>query len=576
MTAIFPFIEWFKTYKKEYIRPDLIAGLTVGMVLVPQSMAYAMLAGLPPVYGLYAAAITPIIGALWGKSGLLAVGPLALVSLLTAAALAPFAEKESPEYIAMAILLAFMVGIIFLLMGIFKLGFLFRFISYPVIVGILSAIAIIIALSQVRHIFGIDVARTEFIYQMFVEIWLNIGYANLYTAAIALLSFAILYGGTKIHNVFPGALVAAIVTTALAYWLDLRELGVRTVGDMPAGLPMPALPYINIDLILSLLSSALVIAIIGFVQVVALTKVISARTERKADLDQELTGHGAANLVGSFFHSYPITSSASRTAVNLQVGGKTGISIIISGIFVIFTVLFLTPLFYYLPRATLGAIVFVAGISMIQYNPLIKVYKTSKLDGSVALITFLLALILKPDYAVFIAIAISLILFLRSSINTRVSVLARNPQTETFEDAEASNLQSCPQILYLRPDAAIFFANAGHIRDSIFNRATEQKNGLKYVLLDFDAVSSLDTTGVDELTSLIKDLRQFGIELYVVNANDAVKAVLNNSGLMNLLGHKCCPTSKGESIALLFNKIDHQFCRNTCKFSIFTECKTVK
>lgn len=576
MTAIFPFIEWFKTYKKEYIRPDLIAGLTVGMVLIPQSMAYAMLAGLPPVYGLYAAAITPIIGALWGKSGLLAVGPLALVSLLTAAALAPFAEKESPEYIAMAIALAFMVGIIFLLMGIFKLGFLFRFISYPVIVGILSAIAIIIALSQVRHIFGIDVARTEFIYQMFVEIWLNIGYANLYTAAIALLSFAILYGGTKIHNVFPGALVAAIVTTALAYFLDLRELGVRTVGDMPAGLPMPALPYINIDLILSLLSSALVIAIIGFVQVVALTKVISSRTERKADLDQELTGHGAANLVGSFFHSYPITSSASRTAVNLQVGGKTGISIIISGIFVIFTVLFLTPLFYYLPRATLGAIVFAAGISMIQYNPLIKVYKTSKLDGSVALITFMLALILKPDYAVFIAIAISLILFLRSSISPRVSVLARNPQTETFEDAEASNLQSCPQILYLRPDAAIFFANAGHIRDSIFNRATEQKNGLKYVLLDFDAVSSLDTTGVDELTSLIKDLRQSRIELYVVNANDAVKAVLNNSGLMKLLGHKCCPTSKGESIALLFNKIDHQFCRDTCKLSIFTECKTVK
>ena len=576
MTKFFPFISWLKNYKKEFIRPDLIAGITVGTVLVPQSMAYAMLAGLPPIYGLYAAAITPVIGALWGRSGILAVGPLALVSLLTASALVPFAQPESPEYIALAIMLAFMVGTVLLLMGIFKLGFIFRFISYPVIVGILSAIAIIIALSQVKNILGIEVARTEFIYQMFAEIGRNIAATNSYAVAIALLSFGIIYGGAIIHKYFPGALIAAILTTALAYFFDLRALGVKTVGDMPMGLPMPALPDIDIDMMIRLIGSAMVIGIMGFVQVTALTKVIASKTGQKADLNQELIGHGAANFVGSFFQSYPVTSSASRTAVNLHVGGKTGISIIISGAIVILALLFLTPLFYYLPKATLGAIVFAAAISMIQYNPFTKVYKTSRLDGGVALATFLFALIVRPDYAILVGIVISMILFLRTSISPRLSLLTRNPKTEIFENAESSNLPICPQILYLHPDFAIYFANAEHIRESILDHVRERKNGLKYVLIDFETVSNLDTTGVDELTSLIKDMEQFKVELYIANVSATVKEVLNSSGLMNLLDQKCCLNSKGESITLLFNKIDHKYCKDRCPYEIFWECETVK
>jgi SulP family sulfate permease len=576
MKSFFPFIEWFKSYKKEFIRPDLVAGITVGTVLVPQSMAYAMLAGLPPIYGLYAAAVTPIIGALWVKSGILGVGPLALVSLLTATALAPFAQPESPEYIALAIMLAFMVGVIFLLMGIFKLGFIFRFVSYPVIVGILSAIAIIIALSQVRHILGITVPRTEFIHQMFVETMRNIADANPYTIAVALLSFGIIYGGYRIHKYFPGALIAAILTTLLAYYFDLRALGVKTVGDMPVGLPIPTLPYMDIEMVFHMLSSALVIAIMGFVQVVALTKVIASKTGQKADLNQDLIGHGAANLIGSFFHSYPVTSSASRTAVNLRTGAKTGMSIVICGVIVLLTLLFLTPLFYYLPRATLGAIVFAAALSMIQYNPFTKVYRASRLDGSIALITFLLALVLKPDYAIFIGIGISLILFLRSSITPEITVLTRNPKTEVFEDSKKANLPTCPQILYLRPDFAIYFANAGYIRDSVLDMVKERKNGLKYVLMDFEAVSSLDTTGVDELSALIKDMEQYRVELYIANVHASVREVLNRSIYMKLLKRKCCLNSKGESITLLFNKIDHKYCKDTCPYSVFWECETVK
>lgn len=576
MTKIFPFITTFKNYKTEYVKPDLIAGLTVGTVLVPQSMAYAMLAGLPVIYGLYAAAITPIIGALWGRSGILGVGPLALVSLLTASALIPFAEPESAQYVTLAIMLALMVGVIFILMGTLKLGFIFRFISYPVIVGILSAIAIIIALSQIKHMFGIDVARTEFVYQRFVEVGKNIFDANLYTTAVALLSLALVYGGAKIHTYFPGALLAAIVTTILAYVLNLRELGVKTVGDMPVGLPKFSVPEIDIAMMFSLLGSALVIAIIGFVQVTALTKVISAKTGQKADLNQELIGHGTANVFGSFFQTYPVTSSASRTAVNLHVGGKTSVSIIISGLIVILVLLFFTPLFYYMPRATLGAIVFAAAISMVQYNPFTKVYKTSKTDGTIALITFILALTLDVNYAIFIGVAISLMLFLRTSITPKLVLLTRNSKTEIFEDAEATDLPTCPQILYLRPDFSIYFANAGHISDSIMEHVTSKKNGLKYVLVDFEIVYNLDTTGIDEITSLIKDLGQFGVKLYIANANETVMEVLHRSGLIKLLKQECCLGSKGESINTLFEKIDHKYCKNTCPHTIFMECETTK
>lgn len=576
MIKFFPFIVWLRNYKKEYLSPDLIAGITLGTVLVPQSMAYAMLAGLPPIYGLYAAAITPIIGTLWGKSGILAVGPLALASLLTATALAPLANPESPEYIAMAIMLAFMVGTIFILMGAFKLGFIFRFMSYPVVVGIISAIAIIIALSQVRHLLGIPVPRTEYIYQMLIETARNIPDTNPYVVALSLLCFVIIYGGNRIHQYFPGALIAAIVTTLLVYFFDLREFGVRTVGDMPAGLPIPAVPYMGIDVIFSLISAAITIAIIGFVQVVALTKVIAMKNGQKADLNQELIGHGAANVIGSFFQSHPVTSSASRTALNLHVGGKTGVSVIISGLIVILTLLFLTSLFYYLPRAALGAIVFAAAISIIQFNPFTKIYKISKLDGSAALATFVFALMLTPTYAIFIGVALSVILFFRTSITPRIAVMTRNPQTETFADAEAAKLPSCPQMLYLRPDSAIYFANAGHIRDGVLDLVMERKDGLKYVLIDFEAVNNIDTTGLDELTSLIKDLEQFKVELYIVNINASIREIVYKSGLMNLMGHNLHPDSKGASIAMLFDKIDHKYCKDVCPYKIFRECETVK
>ncbi len=573
---LFPFLLRIKGYRKENLLRDLLAGITVSVVLIPQSMSYAMIAGIPPIYGLYAAAIPPIIAALWGRASLLATGPVAMVSLLTFSSIVPFAKPGTPEFINMAINLALLVGLIQLLMGVLKLGFIMRFVSHPVIVGFTNAAAIIIASTQIQHLLGISVRGSEFILPMFIEIGKNIANTNIYTLGIGLFSFGIIIAGRKIHEKFPGAMVASVITTVIAYSLNLDDFGVKTIGDMPEGLPLPSFSIIDFEYAARLVGPALVIAIVGFMEALAITKAISARTKEAVDINQELIGQGAANLVGSLFKSYPVSGSFSRSAVNLQAGGKTALSNVFSGIIVIIALLFFTSTFYYLPKATLAAIVMYAVIGLIKHSQFIRLYKTSRHDGIIALITFLFCFITKPDYAIFIGIGISLLVFLWESMTPRIAVLTRNPKTEIFGDAEAAGLPLCPQILYLRPEYSIYFANAEYIRENILQKVMEKKNGLKFVLIDMEAVNKIDATGVDEMKELIREMRKLGVEMYIANVHMPVRDVLHNSGIMTLLEQTRCLKSKAESITLLFNKLDHKYCKNTCPYSIFWECETVK
>ena len=573
---IFPFLLRIRDYKKENLIRDFFAGITISLVLIPQSISYAMIAGLPPIYGLYAAAIPPIIAAMWGKASFLATGPVAMVSLLTFSSIVPFAKPGTPEFINMAINLALLVGIIQLLMGALRLGFIMRFISHPVIVGFTNAAAIIIASTQIQHMFGISVKSSEFVLPMFIDIARNIGDTNFYTLAVGLFAFGIIIVGRRIHEKFPGAMVASVITTVLAYLVNLNEFGVKTIGDMPTGLPSPSFFIIDFEYAARLIGPALVIAIVGFMEALAITKAISSKTKEAVDVNQELIGQGAANLIGSLFKSYPVSGSFSRSAVNLQAGGRTAVSNVFSGLIVIVALLFFTSSFYYLPKATLAAIIMYAVIGLIKHSQFIKLYKTSRHDGIIALMTFLFCFITKPDYAIFIGIGISLLFFLWESMAPRITILTRNPKTEIFGDAEAFDLPTCPQILYLRPEFSIYFANAEFIRETILEKAAEKKNGLKFVLIDMESVNKIDATGVDEMKELIMEIRKLGLELYIANAHKPVRDVLLNSGILSLLEQKRCLQSKAESITLLFNKIDYKYCKDKCPHTIFWECETVK
>lgn len=598
MQRTVPFIAVLKNYQKEHLLRDMLAGVTVSVVLIPQAMSYALIAGLPPVYGLYAACIPPIIAALFGKSSQLATGPVAIVSLLTFSSVLPYAKPGTPEFIAMAINLAAIVGTFQILMGIFKLGFIMRFVSHPVIVGFANAGAIIIAATQIKHLLGIEVKDSEFIFPILVDIAKNIIHTNPYTLAIGALSLAIIIIGSRLHKSFPGAMIAALTSVLISYFIDIRRYGVDIIGAMPAGLPSFSLPFMeylgplmketandlphlltaltNLESIFRLIGPGIIIAIVGFMEAMAITKSIAERTKEPVDLNQELIGQGAANLVGAYFKSYPVSGSFSRSAVNLQAGGITALSNVFSGMLVILTLLFFTSTFYYLPKATLAAIVISAVIGLVQQEKFPKLYRTNKTDGIVAMVTFTFAFLTKPDYAIFIGIALSLLLFLWESMSPRIITLTRDPRSEVFVNAETKNLPTCPQILYIMPDFSVYFANAEFFREHVLDKIRAAQGALKCVLLDLEMVNKIDATGVDELKEMIHEMNAMGVDLYVMNVKAPVRSVLENAKVRDMLKQKRWYISKADSITRLFNQIDYDYCRNTCPNIVFWECETVK
>jgi SulP family sulfate permease len=411
LDRIFPFLTWFDAYDIPSLQSDMFAGLTVAVVLIPQSMAYAMLAGLPPVFGLYAAVCAPFIAALWGSLRQLATGPIAIMSLLVLTTLTPLAEPGSREYIDLAFLLAFMVGCLYLLIGIFRLGVIMYFISHSAVKGFTSAAALIIIATQLPHFFGITFPRHEYIFPMLLDLAKSLPSLHFPTFLIGLLTFVFIYGVKKYNKNLPAGLIALIITTGLIVGFNLHEKGIAIVGKSPRGLPHLYLPVLNFDIVSGLLGPALVIALVSFAETYSVGKAISAETKQKVNVDQEFIGQGLDNLIGSFFQSYPVGGSFSRTAINYSTGAKTGISSVISSVIVVLALLFLTPLFTFIPKAALAALVMSAVLLLFHPKEVFKLWKMNRHDGVVALCVFVLALLTKPDYALLIGVMISLILF---------------------------------------------------------------------------------------------------------------------------------------------------------------------
>ncbi len=573
---IFPFLRWVRGYNGETAVRDLLAGLTVAVVLVPQSMAYAMLAGLPPVIGLYASALAPAIAALWGSSPQLQTGPVAIVSLLVFTSLTPLAEPESEEFIQLAALLALLVGIFQLALGVLKLGFVMNFVSHAVVIGFSNAAAIIIASTQVPHLLGIEIEKHEFVFKNFLEIAKNLGDTHLYTAIIGFAATAFILLSRRIHPLFPGALIVVIVSTLATYYLNLHEKGVKIVGEIPSGLPKPSLPTIDLDIVDQLMGQAIVIAIIGFMEAYAIAKTMASQTKHKLDVDQELVGQGLANLVNAFFRGYPVSGSFSRSAVNFLAGAKTGMSSVFTSLFVIFTLFFFAPLLYNLPKAALAAVVIVAVLGIVKPKAFIELYRTNPQDGAVAGITFISAFLMKPDYAIFIGIVLSLILFLWRSMHPRIVILSRDPKTRTFVNADLFNIPECPQILFIRPDASLYFANVEHIMEELNHHIAKHRASLRCLVIDAESINHVDATAVDVLREFIEEKEKEGLRIYFVNLKTPVRAALERAGIFRMIGEDRVLPSKGVAIRKLFGVIDHDFCRRECPVAVFDECYDLK
>jgi SulP family sulfate permease len=582
LSRFLPFIAWRRAYSADALRGDLLAGVTVAVVLIPQAMAYAMLAGLPPVYGLYAGAITPMIAGLWGSLRQLATGPIAIMSLLVLTTLTPFAEPGSEAFIRLAVLLSLLVGTVYLLVGVFRMGQVMTFISHSAVRGFTAAAALIIISTQLPNFLGIAVSRHEFILPMLVEIIRALPQFHWPTALIGIFSFTVIYGLKHFQPHAPAALLA-LVLTSLAIWLfELHESGIAIIGRIPGGLPGFELPMLDFAIVSSLIGPAVVIALVSFAETYAVGKAIASETKQKLDVDQEFIGQGVANLVGSLFHCYPVSGSFSRTAINYAAGARSGIASVITSLLVIVSLLYLTPLFTFIPTAALAALVISAVLILFHPKQVFVLWKQNRNDGIVAVSVFALSLLTKPDYALLIGVMISLIFFLWKTMHPRIVRETRDPEREVFLNADQFRKPSCPQILHLRSDNVIYFANAEYTVNHILKRVNEVETPLKFVLLDFQAISFIDMTGIEELRSLKEELEGQGIRLALMAIHRPVMETFESSGFIDELEASCYfektwdNEHRGDAIARLFRDIDHEYCREVCPYYLFEECHTVK
>jgi len=533
-----PFLAWVGEIRKpEIMRADLLAGITVALVLVPQSMAYAQLAGLPPYYGLYASFLPGIVAALFGSSRQLATGPVAVVSLMTASALEPIAGANPELYIAYAIMLALMVGVFQVALGLLRLGVLVNFLSHPVVVGFTNAAAIIIGTSQLGKLFGVSVETAEHTYEtVFNTLVTAMHSTHFETMLMALLALAIMIILKRYLPMVPNVLSAVVVTTLLSWQLGFEAMGGQVVGAIPAGLPPITLPVIDFKVMAQLLSVTVTIAVIGFMEAISIAKAMATRTRQRLDANQELVGQGLGNIMSSFSGGYAVSGSFSRSAVNISAGAKTGFSAVVTGLVVGITLIALTPLLYHLPQATLAAVIIMAVINLVKVDPIKHAWKVQRHDAVVAVVTFFLTMVWAPhlDKGIMVGVISSLGLFLYRTMAPRVAVLSRDPDG-TLRDAEVRKLQTCRNISVIRFDGPLYFANTGYFEDKIMERVA-LKPELKFIIIDAEGINEIDATGEEMLHNLISRLKEAGVELIIARAKKQLWDTFERTKLIEALG----------------------------------------
>ena len=536
LKRVLPLLSQLSDYGREKLRGDLSAGLTVGVMLIPQGMAYALIAGLSPIYGLYASLVPLVVYAVFGTSRQLAVGPVAMVSLLVAAAVAPIAEGSPQLYVGLAVLLSLMVGVLQFGLGVARFGFLVNFLSHPVLSGFTSAAALIIGLSQLKHLLGIDLPRSNFIHEILWTAAGRLGEVHPLTLLLGLGSIALLVGLRWWSRALPGALVAVVLTTVVVWALGLDEQGVAIVGTVPGGLPPLSMPPLDWGYARQLAPSALAIGLVGFMESIAVAKVYAGRHRYEVDANQELIGLGLANIAGAFASAYPTTGGFSRTAVNDEAGARTNLAAIVSAGIIALTLLFLTPLFYYLPKAVLAAIIMVAVAGLVDWEEARYLWRVDRRDFGLMALTFVATLALGIEQGILVGVIVSLIVVIYESSTPHTAIMGRLPDTETYRNLKRNpEAMTRSHVVIVRMDADLYFANVSTFQDLLLDLDVNDP-ALRAIVVDMYPVNQIDSTATHALRDVIETCRRNGVELYLAGVKGPVKDVLDVAGLSEELG----------------------------------------
>jgi SulP family sulfate permease len=538
-----PVLEWSRTYNRHVLTSDLMAAVIVTVMLIPQSLAYALLAGLPPEVGLYAS-ILPLLGyAIFGTSRTLAVGPVAIVSLMTAAAIGNVAAQGTAEYIAAALVLALMSGLMLIVVGLLRLGFLANFLSHPVISGFITASAVIIAASQLKHVLGIPTTGHT-LFEIVASLAANVTAAHLPTIVIGVSALAfLLWVRSGLRPLLlnlgvparPADLitragpVAAVILTTLATWgIGLGDRGVSLVGAVPKGLPPLTVPAFDLVLWTELAGSAALISIIGFVESVSVAQALAAKRRQRIDPNQELVGLGAANVTAAFSGGYPVTGGFARSVVNFDAGAETPAAGAYTAVAIALAAVTLTPLLYFLPQATLAATIIVAVLSLVDFGVLRRTWVYSKSDFAAVAATMLLTLLVGVEAGISAGVVLSLALHLYRTSRPHMAVVGLVPGTEHFRNVLRHDVRTSPAVLSLRVDESLYFANARFLEDRIYDMVAGRPE-LKHVVLMCPAVNEIDASALESLEAINARLKDLGVTFHLSEVKGPVMDRLKRS-----------------------------------------------
>ncbi len=538
LKSFIPILDWLPNYDKRWLKGDISAGLTVGVMLVPQGIAYAMIAGLPPIYGLYTALIPQIIYAIFGTSRQLSVGPVAMDSLIVASGVVALAEIGTEHFIEFAILLAFMMGVLQVAFGILRLGFLVNFLSKPVISGFTSAAALIIGLNQFKHLFGIDIERNNKIQFLIKDTIANIQEINLLTTVIGIISIVILVYFKKHYKKIPAALVVVVLGLLVVKLFNLDHYGVQIVGHVPEGLPAFKMPVFTLDIVEKLAPVALTLSFIGFLEAVSVARAVEERhTEYKVLPNQELVALGLSNVVGAFFQTYPATGGFSRTAVNDQANAKTQLSSIVSAIVVGLTLLFLTPVFFYLPKAVLAAIIIVAVFGLLDFRVPKQLLKFARRDLVILNITLLITAMVGITEGIISGVIISLGMLIYKSTKPHIAVLGKVPGTHFYRNRKRfRDVEIHENILIIRFDAQLFFANTTFFKSKLQEFSNLKGEKLRLLIIDGESLNNLDSSAIYTLNEVYEYFKSKNVQIAFTGLKGPVRDKMVRSGLMKKIG----------------------------------------
>lgn len=570
MQHFFPILTWLKSYKKGDFIKDLLAGFTVGIILIPQGMAYAMIAGLPPVYGLYAALFPTLMYVFLGTSRQLAVGPVAMDSLLVAAGLGALSLATTQDYIAMAIVLGFMVGATQFLLGLFRMGFLVNFMSKPVISGFTSGAAIIIMFSQLKHLLGANIEGSSKFVTLIKNVFAKVAETNMYDFAIGMVGILIIVVVKKINKKIPSILFVVVLGILAVYFFKLEQYGVKIVGAIPDGLPSFGVPNINIKNILDIWPIAVTLALVGYLEAISIGKALEEKSGKETiNPNQELIAIGSANMVGSFFKSFPVTASFSRSAINYEAGAKTNLASLFSVIMVVVVLLFLTPLFFYLPKAVLASIIMVSVFGLIDVAYPKELWKHRKDEFLVLLATFICTVFIGIKEGILVGVLFSLLLMVYRTSKPHFAVLGNVKGTDYYKNVSrfGTEVITRDDLLIVRFDAQLYFGNASYFKTELYKHIHKKGAALKGVILNAEAINYIDSSAAQMLEKVIREIHEKNIQFYVAGAIGPARDIIFTSGIITELHREFLFVKTSEAvtyfdepkeISMLRAKVAHQ------------------